>query len=165
MKRILLSLALVSTAVLVLIACAKVVSDKATQGSADTSAPADTTDAPYSTLPLDTPTAGSYLTIPQDRAKAEMDDLTAQGKPFILLDVRRADEFAEGHIAGALLLPNEEIGTTRPDLLPDLDVPIYVYCRSGRRSLEAAKKLATMGYTVLDFGGIIDWTYGTVTES
>ena len=166
MKRVLLSLALVSTAVLVLIACAKIASDKVSEDSAGTATPTPaTTDAPYSTLPPNSPVNGSYLTIPQDRAKAEMDAMTAEGKPFILLDVRRADEYAEEHIAGAILLPNEEIGTTRPELLPDLDVPIYVYCRSGRRSLEAAKKLAAMGYTVLDFGGIIDWTYGTVKGS
>ena len=92
-----------------------------------------------------------------------MDALSAEGKPFVLLDVRRLDEYNESHIPGALLLPNELIGTTRPMELPNLDVPIYVYCRSGRRSLEAAKKLADMGYTVYDFGGIIDWQYGTVS--
>lgn len=165
MKRVLLSLALVSTAVLVLIACAKVAQSKQTNDTTGRIDPPDTTDAPYSTLPPDSPVNGSYLTIPQDRAKAEMDAMTAEGKPFILLDVRRADEYAEEHIAGAILLPNEEIGTTRPEILPDLDTPIYVYCRSGRRSLEAAKKLAAMGYTVLDFGGIIDWTYGAVKGS
>ena len=105
---------------------------------------------------------GSYQTIPQDQAKAEMDALSKEGKPFILLDVRRQDEYNESHIAGALLLPNELIGTTRPSELPDLNTPIYVYCRSGNRSLQAARKLAAMGYTVYDFGGIIDWPYDTV---
>ena len=109
------------------------------------------------------PTEGSYQTIAQNRAKAEMDALTAEGKPFVLLDVRRADEYAVSHIAGAMLLPNEEIGTERPAALPDLSIPIYVYCRSGNRSLQAAKKLAAMGYTVYDFGGILDWQYETVT--
>ncbi len=164
MKRILLSLALVGALTLALVACAKVAQSKQTDGTTDENKPADTTDAPYTTLPPDSPVGGSYLTIPQDRAKAEMDTLAAEGQPFILLDVRRADEYAEGHIEGAILLPNEEIGSERPEILPDLDTPLYVYCRSGRRSLEAAKKLAAMGYTVFDFGGIIDWQYGTVTE-
>ena len=165
MKRILLSLALAGALTLTLIACAKITASKQPDGTTGKAQPIPTTDDPYSTLPPDSPVGGSYLTIPQDRAKAEMDALTAEGKPFILLDVRREDEYAEEHIAGAILLPNEEIGTTRPEILPDLDTPIYVYCRSGRRSLEAAKKLAAMGYTVLDFGGIVDWTYPTVKGS
>ncbi len=126
-----------------------------------TQAAPDGTTPPGSNLPA-TPTAGFYETIDQVRAKAEMDTLTATGKPFVLLDVRRADEFAISHIAGAILLPNEEIGDSRPTMLPDLSVPIYVYCRSGNRSLQAAKKLAALGYTVYDFGGILTWPYGTV---
>lgn len=130
-----------------------------------TAAPSRTTEATVTTAPAtdSLPPQGSFETISQERAKSEMDALTAEGKPFILLDVRRQDEFDAGHIAGAILLPNEEIGTERPEMLPDLSVPLYVYCRSGRRSLEAAKKLAAMGYTVYDFGGIIDWQYGTVS--
>ena len=78
---------------------------------------------------------------------------------YILLDVRRADEYAEGHIPGAINIANEEIGSDRPEELPDLNQNIFVYCRSGRRSKEASKKLADMGYTrIYEFGGIIDWT-------
>ncbi len=84
---------------------------------------------------------------------------------IILVDVRRADEFNEGHIRGAILIPNEEIGGERPDLLPDLDATIILYCRSGRRSAIAAKKLESLGYTkVYDMGGIISWRYGTVRQ-
>ena len=129
-----------------------------------TAAPSRTTEATVTTAPAtdSLPPQGSFETISQERTKSEMDALTAEGKPFVLLDVRRLDEYNESHIAGALLLPNESIGTERPEELPDLSVPLYVDCRSGRRSLEAAKKLAAMGYTVYDFGGIIDWQYGTV---
>ena len=78
---------------------------------------------------------------------------------YILLDVRREDEYAEGHIPGAINIANEEIGSDRPEGLPDLNQIIFVYCRSGRRSKEASKKLADLGYTqVYEFGGIIDWT-------
>ncbi|MBO5778932.1 MAG: rhodanese-like domain-containing protein [Clostridia bacterium] len=160
MKRVLFCCALAGALAITAIVLASC-KQSADNGSISTSAPKSETDAPASTT-SSVPAKGSYKTISQAEAKAEMDALTAQGTPFILLDVRRADEFATAHIEGALLLPNEEIGTERPQELPDLSVPIYVYCRSGRRSLEAAKKLAAMGYTVYDFGGIIDWQYGTV---
>lgn len=160
MKRVLLCCAILGALVLAAVACKSIASGAASstiKGEQDKPSPTDTDTAPRE------PAKGSYETIPQDRAKSEMDALSAEGKPFILLDVRRPDEYNESHIPGALLLPNELIGTTRPQELPNLDVPIYVYCRSGRRSLEAAKKLAAMGYTVYDFGGIIDWQYGTVS--
>ncbi|MBQ3417173.1 MAG: rhodanese-like domain-containing protein [Ruminococcus sp.] len=77
---------------------------------------------------------------------------------YIILDVRRQDEYAEGHIPGAICVPNEEIGEEEIEELPDKDRRIFVYCRSGRRSKEAAKKLADMGYTdIVEFGGILDW--------
>ena len=77
----------------------------------------------------------------------------------IIVDVRRQDEYDSGHIPGAILIPNESISTEQPEALPDPDQIILVYCRSGRRSKEAAQKLADIGYTnVFEFGGIIDWT-------
>ena len=80
-------------------------------------------------------------------------------------DVRRVVESAEGHIPGAICIPNESIIDTPPAELPDLDQIILIYCRSGRRSKEAAQKLYDMGYTnVYEFGGIIDWTGEIVTE-
>ncbi len=77
---------------------------------------------------------------------------------YIILDVRRADEYADGHIPGAVNFPNENIGTDEISMLPDKDKLIFVYCRSGRRSKEASKKLAALGYTnVVEFGGILDY--------
>ena len=82
----------------------------------------------------------------------------------VIVDVRRQDEFDEGHIPGAICIPNESIIDTQPEELPDLDQIILVYCRSGRRSKEASQKLFDMGYTnVFEFGGIIDWTGEVVT--
>ena len=79
-------------------------------------------------------------------------------KNYIILDVRRPDEYAEGHIPGAINLPNEEIGTSEITKLPDKAQLILVYCRSGRRSKEASEKLVKLGYTnVVEFGGILDW--------
>ena len=78
---------------------------------------------------------------------------------YIILDVRRADEFAAGHIPGAINIANEDIQSDPPAALPDRDSLIYIYCRSGNRSKQAAAKLAAMGYThIIEFGGILDWT-------
>ena len=80
-------------------------------------------------------------------------------KDFILLDVRRADEFAAGHIPRAVNLPNEEIGKAEISSLPDKNQTIYIYCRSGNRSKQAADKLLALGYTnLIEFGGILDYT-------
>ena len=79
-------------------------------------------------------------------------------KNYIILDVRRPDEFAEGHIPGAINVPNEEIGTAEIAVLPDKSQMILIYCRSGRRSKEASEKLVKLGYTnIVEFGGILDW--------
>lgn len=81
-----------------------------------------------------------------------------------IVDVRTEAEYAEGHIPGAICIPNESIGTDPVPELPDLDQTILVYCRSGRRSKQAAQKLADLGYTnVVEFGGIQDWTGPTVS--
>ncbi len=80
-------------------------------------------------------------------------------RAYIILDVRRPDEFANGHIPGAINVANETIGAEAPAELPDKDQVIYIYCRSGNRSKQAAEKLAALGYTnITEFGGIIDWT-------
>ena len=85
---------------------------------------------------------------------------------YILLDVRTAEEFTEKHIPGAINIPNEAIGTAEIPELPDLDQLILVYCRSGNRSKQAAKKLAALGYTnIVEFGGINSWPGETVSGS
>ena len=78
---------------------------------------------------------------------------------YIILDVRRPDEYALGHIPGAINVANETIGTAEISELPNKAQLILVYCRSGRRSKEAAEKLVKLGYTnIVEFGGILDWT-------
>ena len=77
---------------------------------------------------------------------------------YIILDVRRPDEFATGHIPNAINIPNESIGTGEISELPDKDQLILVYCRSGNRSKQASQKLVKLGYSnVVEFGGINDW--------
>lgn len=99
--------------------------------------------------------AAEYTSITMNEAK---DIFETQGD-YIILDVRRADEFAEGHIPGAVNVANEDILSAEPEALTDKDQVIYVYCRSGRRSKEASEKLAALGYTnIIEIGGILDWT-------
>lgn len=82
---------------------------------------------------------------------------------YIILDVRRADEFSDGHIPNAINVANESIGTSEIPELPNKKQLILVYCRSGRRSKEASEKLVALGYTnIVEFGGILDWTGETV---
>ena len=80
-------------------------------------------------------------------------------KGFILVDVRRPDEYKAGHIPGAVLLTNETISeTTAERILKNKDQKIFVYCRSGQRSRDAARKLSALGYTnVVNIGGIMSW--------
>ena len=84
---------------------------------------------------------------------------------YIILDVRTEEEFAEGHIAGAILIPDYEITERAEGILSDKGQQILVYCRSGRRSKNAASQLVGLGYSnVKEFGGIIDWPYEITKE-
>ena len=79
---------------------------------------------------------------------------------YTILDVREEDEFAEGHIPGAILIPHTEIEDKAEEMLTDKEEIILVYCRSGRRSKLAAEAMARLGYkNVKEFGGIMDWPY------
>ena len=103
---------------------------------------------------------GSYTQIDQETAK----EMMARDDGHVIVDVRRQDEYDEGHIPGAILIPNESIGCDSPEALPDYEQIILIYCRSGNRSKQAAQKLASMGYTnIYEFGGINTWTGEIVT--
>ena len=98
----------------------------------------------------------AYMNITAEEAKQIMD--TEKG--YIILDVRTQEEYDEGHIPGAIVIPHEEITERAEDVLTDKDQLILVYCRSGRRSKIAAEALAELGYTnIKEFGGILDWPY------
>jgi len=89
-------------------------------------------------------------------------ELMARYPNAIILDVRTEREFALGHIPGAILLPDFDIGYSASSVLPDLNALILVYCQSGNRSRGATSQLISMGYkNVYDFGGINVWPYGT----
>ena len=84
---------------------------------------------------------------------------------FIVLDVRTQAEYDQGHIPGAICVPNETIGTEDIPQLPDKMQLILVYCRSGNRSKQAAQKLADQGYTnIVEFGGILNWPGEIVSD-
>ena len=101
----------------------------------------------------------TYEQITPSQAKILMDTET----DYVILDVRTEEEFAEGHIENAILIPDYEIETKAESVLKDKKQLILVYCRSGRRSKIAADELAAMGYdNVKEFGGIIDWKYEIV---
>lgn len=101
----------------------------------------------------------TYEQITAEQAKTIMDT----EKDYIIIDARTEEEFAEGHIKNAILIPEYEIAERAEKELPDKEQLILVYCRSGRRSKIASEELVKLGYTnVKEFGGIIDWTYKTV---
>jgi len=85
-------------------------------------------------------------------------ELTADST-VVILDVRTSDEFAEGHIQGAILIDQgqsdfvEKAKATLPT-----EKTIAIYCRTGRRSSNAASKLAAGGYKCVNLkGGIVAW--------
>ena len=97
-----------------------------------------------------------YMNITAQEAKQIMD--SEEG--YIILDTRTQEEYDEGHIPGAIVIPHDEITDRAEEELPDKDQLLLVYCRSGRRSKLAAEALVELGYTdIKEFGGIIDWSY------
>ncbi len=101
----------------------------------------------------------TYEQITPEQAKTIMDTETN----YIIIDARTEEEFAQGHIENAILIPEYEIADRAEKELPDKSQLILVYCRSGRRSKIASEELVKLGYTnVKEFGGIIDWPYETV---
>ena len=103
--------------------------------------------------------SATYDQISGAEAKVLMDSESG----YIIIDARTQEEYDEGHIPGAILIPEYEIADRAEKELPDKDQLILVYCRSGRRSKIAAEELVKLGYTnVKEFGGIIDWEYEIV---
>ena len=98
------------------------------------------------------------MNITAEEAKKIMDSEDG----YIILDVRTQEEYDQGHIPGAILIPDSEINLRAEKELTDKDQLLLVYCRSGRRSKLAAEALVELGYTnIKEFGGIIDWPYET----
>ncbi|HBQ63681.1 MAG TPA: rhodanese-like domain-containing protein [Clostridiales bacterium] len=106
--------------------------------------------------------SGTYRTLSPGSAEKRL----REEKDIILLDVRTPAENAEIRITGSLLLPLDRLEKEAASVLPSKDATIFIYCRSGNRSQQAANILLQLGYTrVYDIGGIIDWPYATETGS
>ena len=93
----------------------------------------------------------------------EAAEMMATGNGYVVVDVRSKEEYDKGHIPGAINVP---IDSLKQDIRNNEAIPeladkkkVYmIYCRSGRRSNEAAKLLSGFGYKhIYEFGGIIDW--------
>jgi len=99
-----------------------------------------------------------YKSLTPEEAKEMMEN-----GDVIVVDVRTEEEFRQGHIEGAILIPDYDLDKLAAEKLPDKEATILLYCRSGNRSQLSAHLLNGMGYqNVYDFGGIIDWRYGEV---
>lgn len=128
--------------------------------AAETSASTKTTSTtavPGETNASGASSADAYHKITSEEAKQMMD-----AGNVTIVDVRTEDEYNQGHVPGAILIPLQTIGDEMPEQLPEKDASLIVYCRSGVRSKQASDKLVALGYTsIYDMGGIIDWTYET----
>ena len=88
----------------------------------------------------------------------DIEKIMNENENYIILDVRTIEEYNDGHIPGAICIPNETIDENVVSKLPDKEQLILIYCRSGNRSKQATKKLEDLGYlNLIEFGGIIDW--------
>ena len=102
----------------------------------------------------------AFRRVTGDEAQKMMESETG----YLIVDVRTPQEYAEGHIPHAINVPLDTSGTNPPAELPDKAQMIFVYCRSGARSMTASNKLAQMGYTnIVEMGGIKDW-HGEVVK-
>lgn len=88
----------------------------------------------------------------------DIEKIMNENENYIILDARTIEEYNDGHIPGAICIPNETIDENVVSKLPDKEQLILIYCRSGNRSKQATKKLKDLGYlNLIEFGGIIDW--------
>lgn len=86
-----------------------------------------------------------------------------ENEDVFIIDVRSKNEYNTGYIENAINIPVDSIQYKIGNIVPDKDKKILLYCRSGARAQEAAKKLASLGYSnVYSFGGIVDWPYEIV---
>ena len=109
----------------------------------------------------DMPDKAAYQKISAEEAY----EMMVSQEVVVVVDVRTREEYDGGHIENAVLVPNESIGSEMSEALPDKEATLLIYCRSGRRSKDAAQKLLELGYqSVYDFGGVIDWPYELVKE-
>ena len=170
MKKLIFTIFLCSLCPLVLVACNNdSAQDSQSQSPTPEQTPEQTTKQTPEPTPEPTPETtpgpanGDGESVYRRISAEDAHQMMQEADEYILLDVRREDEFVTEHIEGAILIPYDEIENRAADELPDKNALILIYCRSGRRSEIAAIELVSMGYTnVYDFGGILDWLFDTV---
>ena len=141
-----LILAVLLAATIALTACAEKKAESGAASKAETVSSAEKETA--------NPVPEGYRQISQDEAQKMMQT----EKDYIILDVRTPEEYAEGHIPGAICISHDSIPTDTIPELPDKAQLIMIYCRSGRRSKLAAEQLVSQGYTnIVEFGGVNTW--------
>lgn len=109
---------------------------------------------------------GSECKVPKTEVKGEqvfskinpeIINRQVENNEIVLLDVREDSEWKEGHINGALHIPLGDLNIETTKDIPK-DIPLYIYCRSGRRAIEAEIKLKELGFSRAEkLGGIIEW--------
>ncbi len=148
MKKVILALVLGGLLLILVTAC----------GTADQSDQPTAEENAYSSVEGEEIERAEYKKLSPEEAKEMIDN-----EDVIILDVRTEEEFRQGHIEGAILIPDYDLDKLAGEKLPDKDATILIYCRSGNRSELSSHLLIGMGYqNVYDFGGIIDWRYGEV---
>ncbi len=166
MRKLLVILCMLALALVGCTAGSKIAEETGAPGhETETREQTDAAEASQSTAATEAPSTEEeidmYTQITPEAAKKMMDEMP----DAIILDVREASEYAEGHIPGARLLPLGTVEAEAETALPHKDAVLLVYCRSGRRSKMAAEILAALGYSaVYEFGGILDWPYESVKE-
>jgi rhodanese-related sulfurtransferase len=153
--------------IIIIIAAALVLS-ACSGGPAASQTPAQTGSAQTSTV-IQTPAASQSASASQTPHKSGISPEDAKAmigtEGVVLVDVRSEEEYNAGYIPGAILLPVDQIAAQAATVLPDKSAKVIVYCRSGRRSADAANQLVQLGYMqVYDLGGIQSWPYEVVTK-
>lgn len=90
---------------------------------------------------------GIWAAVSDAATLVSAEDAFRDKSPHLILDVRTAQEFAEGHLPGAINIPHDVVRGDDPRLKDWKDKPVLVYCRSGRRSGLAADKLEQAGFS------------------
>ncbi len=103
-------------------------------------------------------TKGWILSNFESITPSQAQELLKQGDDVVLLDVRTPDEFSQGHIQGATLMPVQLLGQNLAELDDSKNKKIVVYCASGMRSVAASRILSENGFTAINLkGGISQW--------
>lgn len=86
-------------------------------------------------------------------------------EPHVLVDVRTVEEYRQGHIPGSKNIDVDSLARKAQKELPDQNLLIIIYCRSGARATIATRLLQSMGYAnVRNLGGILGWPYDIIID-